>query len=61
MRTSILANLIATGTPRGHWISDVFYWDPLMAGALLGSIPVAIVYAFFVEHYVAVLTGVVKG
>ena len=40
---------------------DVFYWGPLMAGALLGSIPVAIVYAFFVEHYVTALTGAVKG
>ena len=32
---------------------DVFFWGPLMAGALLGSMPVAIVYSFFVEHYVA--------
>jgi multiple sugar transport system permease protein len=40
---------------------DVFYWGPLMAGALLGSIPVAFVYSFFVEHYVAGLTGSVKG
>jgi multiple sugar transport system permease protein len=40
---------------------DVFYWGPLMAGALLGSIPVAMVYSFFVEHYVAGLTGSVKG
>jgi multiple sugar transport system permease protein len=40
---------------------DVFYWGSLMAGALLGSIPVAVVYSFFVEHYVAGLTGSVKG
>jgi len=40
---------------------DVFYWGPLMAGALLGSVPVALVYSFFVEHYVAGLTGAVKG
>jgi multiple sugar transport system permease protein len=40
---------------------DVFFWGPLMAGALLGSIPVAIAYSFFVEHYVAGLTGSVKG
>jgi multiple sugar transport system permease protein len=32
-----------------------------MAGALLGSIPVAIIYSFFVEHYVAGVTGAVKG
>jgi len=40
---------------------DVFYWGPLMAGALVGSIPVALVYSFFVEHYVSGLTGSVKG
>jgi len=41
---------------------DVFYWGQLMAGALLGSIPVALIYSFFVEHYVAGLTsGSVKG
>jgi multiple sugar transport system permease protein len=36
---------------------DVFYWGQLMAAALLGSIPVAIIYSFFVEHYVAGLTS----
>jgi multiple sugar transport system permease protein len=41
---------------------DVFYWGPLMAGALLGSVPIAIIYSFFVEYYVAGLTaGAVKG
>ncbi|HEX3882430.1 MAG TPA: carbohydrate ABC transporter permease [Stellaceae bacterium] len=41
---------------------DVFYWGQLMAAALLGSVPVAIIYSFFVEHYVAGLTsGAVKG
>jgi multiple sugar transport system permease protein len=41
---------------------DVFFWGALMAGGLFGSIPVAIVYSFFVEYYVAGLTGgAVKG
>lgn len=40
---------------------DVFFWGALMAGALLGSVPVAIVYSFFVEHYVSGMTGAVKG
>jgi multiple sugar transport system permease protein len=41
---------------------DVFFWGSLMAGALLGSVPVAIIYAFFVENYVSGLTaGAVKG
>ncbi len=40
---------------------DVFFWGSLMAGALLGSVPVAFVYSFFVEHYVSGMTGAVKG
>ncbi len=36
---------------------DVFYWGQLMAAALLGSLPVAFLYSFFVEHYVAGLTA----
>jgi multiple sugar transport system permease protein len=39
---------------------DVYHWGSLMAGALLGSIPVAIIYSFFVEYYVSSLTGAVK-
>ena len=40
---------------------DIYFWGQLMAGALLGSIPVAVVYSFFVEYYVTGLTGSVKG
>jgi multiple sugar transport system permease protein len=36
---------------------DVFYWGQLMAAALLGSIPVALIYSFFVDYYVAGLTS----
>ena len=36
---------------------DVFYWGQLMAAALLGSVPVAIIYSFFVDYYVAGLTA----
>lgn len=36
---------------------DVFYWGQLMAAALLGSLPVAFIYSFFVEYYVAGLTA----
>jgi multiple sugar transport system permease protein len=39
---------------------DVYHWGALMAGALLGSLPVAIMYSFFVEYYVAGMTGAVK-
>jgi len=40
---------------------DTFFWGPLMAGALLGSVPVAFIYSFFVEQYVSAMSGAVKG
>lgn len=40
--------------------SDVYEWGALMAGALIGSLPVVILYSFFVEHYVSSMTGAVK-
>ena len=39
---------------------DIFFWGQLMAGALLGSVPVALAYSFFVEYYVSGLTGAIK-
>ncbi|SEA12298.1 carbohydrate ABC transporter permease [Rubrimonas cliftonensis] len=39
---------------------DIFRWGSIMAGALIGSLPLVILYAFFVEHYVAAMTGAVK-
>ncbi|MGH7079079.1 MAG: carbohydrate ABC transporter permease [Acetobacteraceae bacterium] len=39
---------------------DVYQWGSLMAGALLGSVPVALLYSLFVEYYVSSLTGAVK-
>ena len=39
---------------------DVYQWGALMAGSLLGSLPVAIFYSFFVDYYVSSLTGAVK-
>jgi multiple sugar transport system permease protein len=41
---------------------DSFWWGALMASALLSSVPVALFYAFFADHFVAGLTaGAVKG
>ena len=39
---------------------DVYQWGALMAGSLMGSLPVAIFYSFFVDYYVSSLTGAVK-
>ena len=39
---------------------DIFEWGSLMAGALFGSLPVVILYSFFVDYYVSSMTGAVK-
>jgi multiple sugar transport system permease protein len=39
---------------------DVYEWGALMSGALLGSLPVVILYSFFVDYYVSSMTGAVK-
>jgi multiple sugar transport system permease protein len=39
---------------------DIYRWGSLMAGAMIGSLPLVILYAFFVEHYVSAMTGAVK-
>jgi multiple sugar transport system permease protein len=40
---------------------DIFYWGSLMAGAVLGSIPIVLVYVVFMDYYVSGLTqGAIK-
>lgn len=36
---------------------DVFYWGSLMGGALLTSVPVVVIYAFFARYFIAGLTA----
>jgi multiple sugar transport system permease protein len=40
---------------------DIYYWGGLMAGAMLGSVPIVILYVFFLDYYVSGLTaGAIK-
>jgi multiple sugar transport system permease protein len=39
---------------------DIYRWGSLMAGALVGALPLVILYSFLVEYYVAAMTGAVK-
>jgi multiple sugar transport system permease protein len=40
---------------------DIYFWGALMAGAVLGSVPIVILYVFFLDYYVSGLTaGAVK-
>ncbi|TMA19221.1 MAG: carbohydrate ABC transporter permease [Deltaproteobacteria bacterium] len=48
---------LATELVRG----DLYQWGPLMAGALLGCIPVVILYFLFVDRYVQGMSGALKG
>jgi multiple sugar transport system permease protein len=36
---------------------DIYYWGQLMAGAVMGSIPIVIAYVFFMDYYVSGLTA----
>ena len=42
--------------------ADVYFWGSLMAAGILGSVPVAIAYSFFVDNYISGMTaGATKG
>jgi multiple sugar transport system permease protein len=40
---------------------DIYFWGELMAGAILGSVPIVILYVLFLDYYVSGLTaGAIK-
>jgi multiple sugar transport system permease protein len=40
---------------------DVYYWGSLMAGAVVGSLPIVIIFAFFMDYFISGLTtGAIK-
>jgi len=36
---------------------DIYFWGSLMAGAVLGSVPIVVLYVFFLDYYVSGLTA----
>jgi multiple sugar transport system permease protein len=41
---------------------DIYYWGSLMAGAVIASLPIVVIYVWFLDYYVSGLTaGAVKG
>ena len=41
---------------------DAYFWGELMAASLLGSVPVALLYSFFMDYFISGLTaGALKG
>ncbi len=60
--TSSAQRTLSAGVPIELVRGDVFFWQSLLAAALIVAIPVAIVYNFFLDRLVAGFTmGAVKG
>jgi len=52
---------VSVGVPTDLIRGDVYYWGSLMAGALIASIPVAILYSLFLDRFIRGLTaGAIK-
>lgn len=47
---------ISVGVPMNMIRGDVYYWGPLMAAALISSVPIAIVYNAFLDKFIAGFT-----
>jgi multiple sugar transport system permease protein len=57
-----LAYTVPLGMVNEAHVGDLYYWGKLMAGAVLGSVPVVIIYSFLMDYYLAGMTaGAVKG
>ena len=41
---------------------DIYFWGSLMAGGIIGALPIVAAYVYFLDYYVSGLTGgAVKG
>jgi multiple sugar transport system permease protein len=60
--SSSQAKTISTGVTTELIRGDVFFWQSLMAAAAIVAIPVALLYNFFLDRFIAGFTlGAVKG
>ena len=48
---------VSVGVPTFLVHGDVYFWGSLMAGCFIASVPIAIVYNFFVDRFIAGFTG----
>lgn len=55
--TDTAEKVISTGVPTNLIRGDVFYWGSLMAGALIPSIPIVLMYNVFLDRFVAGITA----
>lgn len=60
--TTSSQKVISTGVTSELIRGDVYYWQSLMAGGIVVAVPVALIYNFFLDHFVAGFTlGAIKG
>jgi len=53
---------VSVGVPTFLVHGDVYFWGSLMAGCFIASVPIAILYNFFVDRFIAGFTvGAIKG
>ncbi len=57
MVTASVQKPVTLGVPTELIRGDVYFWGPLMAGALLAGTPVAVLYNFFLDYFVEGITG----
>lgn len=55
--SSTAQKTVTVGVPTDLMRGDLFFWGSLMAAALIAGIPVAILYNFFLDRFVAGLIG----
>ena len=48
---------VSVGVPTFLVRGDVYFWGSMMAACLIASVPIAIIYNFFVDRFVASFTG----
>ena len=59
--SSVEKMTVSVGVPVALVRGDVYYWGSLMAACLITSVPIAIVYNFFLDRFIAGFTvGAIK-
>ena len=60
--TFISHKTISVAVPTELIRGDAYFWGELMAASLVGSVPVALLYSFFMDYFVSGMTaGALKG
>ncbi|MBC7109040.1 MAG: carbohydrate ABC transporter permease [Methanomassiliicoccales archaeon] len=60
--TTSVHKTLSVGVTQELIRGDLFYWGSLMGGALIGSLPVILIFVFLLDYYISGLTaGAIKG